>query len=494
MKTYLLFRDKDFYWDVVESEHDKTLAFDMQLEVILNKMSAGDKEVHDICRKVILNPLFDKEEIIFRQKVFKDCVRNKWIFDEIDKMKKSLEAKKQSSGRAGLLWDHPESKVSIGIEVLNTYMDELKALKKLAEKRAGEFKSDGFTSLFARINGELNDTFFKEVKVELDKCLFKDGIEIGMNLSEGLKSSEYKLVEPQPVVKGFFNKLFSREKTISFRMDAPDDKDSITEMREKGLNSIGNTLMQAADHIQNFFIMLDRELSFYKGAINLCEYLQNLGLGLVYPNIHEENVGVVEYQGIIDIALTIQKNQPVVGNSGIIAEKRAVVISGANQGGKTTFLRSIGQAILFAQSGLFVPGEMFSTGIYSGLYTHFRKEEDTSMKSGKLDEELSRINDILEVIKPGACIMFNESFASTNEREGSEIGWQVLSALERSGMRIFIVTHFYELASLFKDNDVNAIFFRAERLEDGRRTFKITEGYAMKTGFGMDLYQEIFGE
>ncbi|MCR5586430.1 MAG: hypothetical protein K6F77_02760 [Lachnospiraceae bacterium] len=493
MKAYLLYRDRDFKWDRKEDLFQKTLADDMQLEIVFQTMSKGDEYIYNIVRTVMLNPLKDQEEIIFRQKVFKDCIRNKWIFDEIDKMRRDLEEKKKNGARMGLLWDHPESKVSIGIEVLRTYMDELKALRKIADTRANEFKSDGFTNLFARIREELDDKFFKEVKVQLDKCMFKDGIEIGMNISEGLKSSEHKLVEPQNKVAGFMNKLFSRNSGNVIRTDSIEDKESITEMREKGLNSVGNTLMQAADHIQNFFIMLDNELDFYKGCFNLCQYLQGIGMNLTYPVVTEDKTGIIEYEGLKDVALTIQKNEIVTGNEGQIGDRHTVVISGANQGGKTTYLRSVGQAILFTQCGLFVAADRYMTGIYNGIYTHFRKEEDTSMKSGKLDEELARLNEIINVVEEDACIMFNESFASTNEREGTDIGWQVLNALEESNIRIFLVTHFYELAEKFRE-DGRATFLRAERREDGVRTFKIIPGYASKTGFGMDLYNQIFSE
>ncbi len=492
MKAFLLYKDKDFNWDEKEDVHQKTLIQDMQLEVIFNKMAAGNKDIYDVVKKVMLKPLFDKEEIVYRQKIFKDCIRNRWIFEEIEKMRKSLEEKQKESGRAGLLWDHPESKVSIGIEVLTTYMDELKMLQKIANTKAGSFKSYGFSALFERIRAELDDKFFKDVKVQLEKCQFRDGIEIGMNVAEGLKSSEHKLVEPEPVVKGFMKRLFSKDKGITFKLDSPDDKDSITELREKGLNSIGNTLMQAADHIRNFFIMFERELNYYLGCLNLCEYLQGLGMNLVYPNIVENEVGIVDYSELCDTALAVQKQSIVTGNDGNLYNKKAVIISGANQGGKTTFLRSIGQAIIFTQCGMFVTASAFTTGLYNGIYTHFRKEEDTSMKSGKLDEELMRIDKIIRVVKPGCLIMFNESFASTNEREGTDIGLQILKALEDRGIRIFLVTHFYELAESFRKQDPYAMFLRAERRDDGVRTFKILEGYASKTGFGMDLYEQIF--
>ena len=90
-------------------------------------------------------------------------------------------------------------------------------------------------------------------------------------------------------------------------------------------------------------------------------------------------------------------------------------------------------------------------------------------------------------------MLFNDSFQSTNEREGSEIGSQIVRALLESRVKVFFVTHMHDLASRFyKDEGGNALFLRAERLEDGARTFKILPGAPLPTSYGKDLYKRIF--
>ncbi len=69
-----------------------------------------------------------------------------------------------------------------------------------------------------------------------------------------------------------------------------------------------------------------------------------------------------------------------------------VMITGANQGGKSTFLRSIGLAQLMMQCGMFVPAESLSSNVCDGIFINFKREEDATMKCGKLDEELSRMS------------------------------------------------------------------------------------------------------
>jgi len=145
------------------------------------------------------------------------------------------------------------------------------------------------------------------------------------------------------------------------------------------------------------------------------------------------------------------------------------------------------------QCGMFVPAESFCSNICDSLFTHYKREEDVTMKSGKLDEELSRMSDIVDSITTNSIVLFNESFAATNEREGSEIARQIICALLEKRIKVFFVTHLYEFAHGFYDKKTeSAIFLRAERQHDGRRTFKITEGEPLQTSYGEDLYKKIF--
>jgi DNA mismatch repair ATPase MutS len=148
---------------------------------------------------------------------------------------------------------------------------------------------------------------------------------------------------------------------------------------------------------------------------------------------------------------------------------------------------------LMMQAGMFVPAGSFSANICSGLFTHFKREEDAAMKSGKLDEELKRMSGIVDRLRPNAMVLFNESFAATNEREGSEIARQIVSALIEKRIKIFFVTHLYDFAqSLHAQNLPNAIFLLADRRSDGTRPFKLIEAGPLDTSHGEDLYNKIF--
>lgn len=117
------------------------------------------------------------------------------------------------------------------------------------------------------------------------------------------------------------------------------------------------------------------------------------------------------------------------------------------------------------------------------------------MESGKLDEELRRMSAIVDWITPGSLLLCNESFASTNEREGSEIARQIVCALLDRGIRVVFVTHLFDLAQrLYLEQAADALFLRAQRRPDGQRTFRVTEGKPLPTSHGQDVYRNIFSD
>jgi DNA mismatch repair ATPase MutS len=100
-----------------------------------------------------------------------------------------------------------------------------------------------------------------------------------------------------------------------------------------------------------------------------------------------------------------------------------------------------------------------------------------------------------DALAPDALVLFNESFASTNEREGSEIARQVVSALLERRVKVVFVTHLYDFArSMFERRLDGTVYLRADRESDGARTFKLVPGEPLTTSFGTDLYRDVFGD
>lgn len=163
------------------------------------------------------------------------------------------------------------------------------------------------------------------------------------------------------------------------------------------------------------------ELAFYIGCINLKLKLEEIGEPTTFPMPLSIKSRKFDFNELYDVCLALNMKGNIVGNKLKAQNNNLVIITGANQGGKSTFLRSLGLAQIMMQCGMFVAADSFSANVCDGIFTHYRRQEDSTMKSGKLDEELNRMNKIIEHITPNSIIYFNESFAATNEREGSEI-------------------------------------------------------------------------
>jgi DNA mismatch repair ATPase MutS len=184
----------------------------------------------------------------------------------------------------------------------------------------------------------------------------------------------------------------------------------------------------------------------------------------------------------------------VTGNDIDADGKTLIVITGANHGGKSTCLRSLGVAQMLMQAGMFVPATEFRANTRAGVFTHFKREEDETMTHGKFDEELARMSALLDSMTADALLLCNESFASTNEREGAAIAAEVVAALTDAGVQICYVTHMYALAAdLHTRRDRTHLFLRAERREDGTRSFRILPAPPLPTSHGDDVYRTVFG-
>ena len=166
------------------------------------------------------------------------------------------------------------------------------------------------------------------------------------------------------------------------------------------------------------------------------------------------------------------------------------LITGANQGGKSTFLRSYGIAQVLMQCGMPVPASKFLAPVYPQIFTHFTRSEDEQLSNGRLSEELQRMSNMVDKAAPNSLFLLNESFASTTEKEGSKIAEGILNAFYEKDITTMMVTHLYQLAKKkYDEAKEGSHFLVAERTENGTRTFKMLPGEPTYTSFGTDLFK-----
>ena len=405
----------------------------------------------------------------------------------------------------------PSSLLEDSVARMRIFIDVLKKIRILADRHAADFPSEGFSNLFATLARELDDDYFALVERQLNRLNFRDGVLVSVGLGRGLRGQDYILRRPLEPEGDWFSRALKRiyEWTISqglFRRRRPDaytiylaPRDeagarAMSELRDRGVAIAADALAKSVEHIDSFFRMLQMELAFYVGCLNLHARLLELRAPFTFPSVEEAGDCRFSGKDLYDIGLALSMNRRPVGNEIAADGKSLIVVTGANQGGKTTFLRSFGLAQLMSQCGMFAPAASLGLNAVDGVFTHFKREEDATMKSGKFDEELSRMDAIVNGLTPHALILFNESFAATNEREGSEIARQIVSALLERPHKIVFVSHQYAFTHGFYERRLAcALFLRADRQPDGRRTFKLVEGEPLSTSFGEDVYREVFG-
>jgi DNA mismatch repair ATPase MutS len=497
MKAHLLYQDRDFDLQRKPAAHEQALKQDLELDTLFTAMAHGDKFTYDVVAKVVLSSLVEPEAIVYRQAVLRDCLKNPSVVRGMyDLAVEAIESERKKFW--GILRDHPSAILRRSVEVLQMFVDMLKRLRTMADEHSDAFTSAGFVRLFAMLKQELGDDYFGVVQDHLRQLQFRNGVWISADLGEGNKGANYVLRKPNVPKGNRVQQIFARKPpAYTFHIAPRDDSGAraLSELEDRGINLVANALAQSNDHILSFFVMLRTELAFYIGCLNLAEQLAQMGAPIAFPQPVGSRERRYTHSGLYDVCLALTMKHSIVGNDVNADSKDLVIITGANQGGKSTYLRSVGLAQLMMQSGMFVPAESFCGSVCDRLFTHYRREEDASMRSGKLDEELSRMSEIVDNIAPNSMVLFNESFAATNEREGSEIAGQIVRALVERGIRVFFVTHLYEFARRVYDRQSeNVLFLRAERQADGVRTFKLVKGMPLQTSYGPDLYTELFGE
>jgi hypothetical protein len=479
------------------SLNESTYIQDLELNTLFNAMAQGDEFLFETARQAILSSLDTSEAIRYRQEILKDCLSHPDIVRQLyDIPLQAIERKRKLW--MGIFGRNPSSVLSSALQMLDLFVELLKILKQIADEHAGEFESQGFRRFFAMIQEELSDDYFAVVEKHLKELRFPRGALLSAQLGKGNEGTNYILRKPNHDGRNWIERVVSRRSRVySYTLPPRDDHGAraLGELRDRGVNLVANAVGQSADHIDSFIKVLRQELAFYMGCLNLSEQLAQLEEPIAFPQPAPADERRHSFAGLYDVSLALTMKQKVVGNEVDSVGKDLIIITGANQGGKSTFLRSIGLAQLMMQCGMFVPAESFSANLCSGLFTHYKREEDTLMESGKFDEELGRMSAIVDTIKPDALVLFNESFAATNEREGSEIARQIVNALLERHIKVFFVTHLYDLAHSFYIKGMeNAHFLRAERQPDGSRTFKLIEGEPLPTSFGKDVYQKVFQE
>ncbi|AYF78486.1 DNA mismatch repair protein [Nocardia yunnanensis] len=455
----------------------------------LCEAAAADPFVRGAIRAALMAPTTDPEVIRYRHAVLADCRAHPAVVRELYRIAAlATEVKRRKVGpahRAG-------GRLLLALEPLTELISCLRQLRAVCDSDGHHFRAPGFTALMRVVATDLDDGYLDDLEAQLAAMDFDYGVHLSAGLGAGNTVSD--IVLHAPLRRRRFG--FDRRTGRAFRVtDEPDPEfDPVARLRDRAVSVIADVVQDAADHVQDFFRHLRGELAFYLGCLALQDRFRAAGLPVCLPTPHPAGTPRLRCTGLRDVTLALTSQMPVIGNDIDAVGRTLIVVTGANSGGKSTLLRSLGAAQLMMQAGMPVLADSFEADVRAGVFTHFVAEEDRGLSHGKLVDELSRMSRIVDRLTPNSLLLCNESFSSTSESDATRIAVPILSALLSTGIAIVFVTHLYEFAhQRHRSAHPTDLFLRARPHPDGTRTFHFTPAPPDPTSHAADVFHQIFG-
>lgn len=521
--SYLLYPDRELMAETGYPEKDEIIK-DLNLKVIFQAASrpvwkAGDslktaeKEdfyIYDTMKRVMLVPILDREALYYRQEVVRTALAHPALilrlYQEGEKAAKLLEQSgirgKEQRGRTGA----GSGEVLGTFELLTGFteiLEEVKALLMAEELSEG----NGLYNLKMRLRENYDAEFaagLHEVFADMEfftrggRSSFAVGVGAGMKFDRIVlrdirctASQEREGVRKASEKENIFRRIFSAG-TVAMTEESV--LREAKQLEAEAFRSVLSWLMPFLKELTEFFEGFRVQTAFLLGCVQLAQRMESVGVSYSFPTVAERGRECFHFSGLYELSMAILMRMQPVTNALDADDCRLLVITGANQGGKSTCLRGLGIAQLMLQCGMFVPAAEFEGCLYRNIFTHFTRREDQSMNSGRLDEELRRMDAIVRQVTRDSLLLLNESFATTTEKEGSVIAMELVSALYENGVAVAMVTHLLQFArELYDKKKECAVFLSAERRADGTRTYRMVRQAPENTSFGLDLYDELIG-
>ena len=430
---------------------------DLNLDQIVDNITAGKEEYN--LKPFFYNSLSDIDTIKYRQEIIKD-IDNTPLFQNIKSFAEKMIKMRRYLTLADKLY-YKYHKEGWFLEAADLYCD---AVTNLAEDLStAEINSRGLMSFREYIQGYVNSeefsAFIKETKkLKADLGTVKYSVLLKTNGGRVTKYQEEKdyTIEVEKTFEKFKQgavKDYTVKLPTGTGMNHIEAK--ILELAARLYPNIFSNLISYSLKNANFtdkkITAFDREIQFYISYLEYITIIKRAGLQFCYPQVSDNDKEISAFE-TFDTALAYKlviRDLPVVCNDFYIKGKeRIFVVTGPNQGGKTTFARTFGQLHYLASLGLPVPGREAKLFLFDNIFTHFEKEEDIKNLRGKLQDDLVRIHDILKKATQDSIIIMNEIFSSTTLKDGLFLSRNILKRIMKLDSLGVLVTFMDELSSL----------------------------------------------
>lgn len=428
---------------------------------------------------VLSSPLYEKENILYRQEILRDFIKYPFFCDEMYSCFIRFSAAVSEYNRTrqeekGIMRGNDRSEASKGIITLasvSSLIIKLLSLIKATESRLRDvpFCSEGLRGLKTRLEKICASEGYSELysvakRFEaLDACPMRAEISVSLNSLAFL--SDISVLDgyceimraEKPKKHSLFGKADNKpaEKADEY-INLTYDSYSTEKLIGAGLTDVSDALISAANCILSEFGGICDDLMFYKGAMMYIKALDTQQIPYVFPEISEKT----EFCGIYDLFLLFKngKDNVIKGDFSFTSDCGGVLVRGENGSGKTVYLRSVTAAFLFSQAGLPVAAErafVSPAKCVNVLMASGEKTLDIGDDAGRFEEEVIKLKGAVEASPPGSVVMLNEFFQTTAYDEGAEGLYYILKYLSSSSVRWICVTHLPDLFERFKnDSDV----------------------------------------